>query len=129
MGLRQFKNGVVDCHSGFAVLRKYEVQIEPMASLARSSGRSNPTAKSGSCSFSSDSEATVAVRERERSLFLVGRPGLDPGTLGLKEDAFGQIRPVVSESSENQRKSVRWCRIGNGMKCAIFERTVPLRTA
>jgi len=27
-GLRQFKNGVVDCHSGFAVLRKYEVQIE-----------------------------------------------------------------------------------------------------
>jgi hypothetical protein len=27
-----------------------------------------------------------------------------------------RIGPVVSESSENQRRSVRWCRIVNGMK-------------
>jgi hypothetical protein len=32
-------------------------------------------------------------------LFLVGRPGLDPGTLGLKGDAYGRIRPVAWEWS------------------------------
>ena len=29
--------------------------------------------------------ATVGADERERSFFYVGRPGLDPGTLGLKD--------------------------------------------
>jgi hypothetical protein len=28
-----------------------------------------------------------------------GRPGLDPGTLGLKGDAYGRIRPVAWEWS------------------------------
>jgi len=31
------------------------------------------------------SVATVGIHERERLEHLVGRPGLDPGTLGLKE--------------------------------------------
>jgi hypothetical protein len=34
--------------------------------------------------ISSRCTATVGIYERERSPSLVGRPGLDPGTLGLK---------------------------------------------
>jgi hypothetical protein len=66
----------------------------------------------------------------------VGRPGLDPGTLGLKEGCtrsdwsggVGIIReskkicPVVSDSSGGVG-------LVCGMKCGIFERTVQLRIA
>jgi hypothetical protein len=63
--------------------------------------------------------------------FIVGRPGLDPGTLGLKEGCIwsdwsggvGIIReskkicPVVSDSSGGVG-------LVCGMKCGISERTV-----
>jgi hypothetical protein len=67
---------------------------------------------------------------------MVGRPGLDPGTLGLKEGCIwsewsggvGIIReskktcPVVSDSSGGVG-------LVCGMKCGISERTVQLRIA
>jgi len=40
--------------------------------------------------------ATVGIHERERFTISCGRPGLDPGTLRLKRDAYRRIRPVVS---------------------------------
>ena len=80
--------------------------------------------------------ATFAVHEREHSILLNGPPESRSGTLGLKEGCIwsdssggvGIIReskktcPVVSDSSGGVG-------LVCGMKCGIFERTVPLRNA
>jgi len=79
-----------------------------------------------------DAELTLNLLTRD----LVGRPGLDSGTLGLKEacrwsDSSGEVGiirdskkicPVVSESS-------RGVGLVCGMECGITERVMRPRTA